>query len=115
MQTKNFPLKVIIPAYNTNPNLQAQSGVLTLWETKKVFDSNSSIDRRPLNVQLIDQFEALGVKPFQYPFFYKITLPHTELKPLLKILDTLNYSESKNFPGYDGVAKRVLNNQYRMP
>jgi hypothetical protein len=115
LQKRNFPLKSFIPAYNSNPNLQAQSGVLTLWETKKAFNSNAQIDRRPLDLQLIEELKSSGTEPFQFPFFYKITLPHSELKSLLKVLDTLNYSESKNFPGYDGVAKRVMNNLYRMP
>jgi hypothetical protein len=114
LTNKTFPLKAFVPSYFSNQNLQAQSGVLTLWSTlNNGTNSKLIVDRRPLNEQLIDYFASNGQKPFQYPFFYKITLPHTELKPLLNVLDRLNYTESRSFPGYRGAAMRVLNQHYR--
>ncbi len=115
-----FPLKVITPPRYSNANLHAQSGLLTFWEsdTQKISDKGRElVNRVPLDLKIIKEFENI-VNNISNPhitfsekfnFLIKITLPHNELKNIFRLLEKLKYTESKIFPGYDGVVKRIKN------
>jgi hypothetical protein len=116
---REFPLKFITPPRYSNLNLSAQSGVLTLWESDVQKDFKKDIDRMPLDIKLNNELKKMASyspQPLSFlgPFnmLKKITLPHTELKSLSTFLERLKYTESKIFPSYDGVVKRIKNKSF---
>jgi hypothetical protein len=115
IQNKVPNIKIINPYYYGNPNLSAQQGVFTLWETKPLLiskepyrtDVNRSVERRPLN-ELIDEnlinnkTELKNETPF-----YKIQIHSDNSNRLLIFLHEQGYDTARLFPGYAGIAKRM--------
>ncbi|MHA6249790.1 FRG domain-containing protein [Pontibacter sp. CAU 1760] len=118
--TKGFPLKFIHPPYFQNPNLSAQKGVLTLWETPiRGYSDHTAIDRTPLEELIVKELEPLlqnELNFFQssptfgndYFIMQKLLIPKSEASRILKTLEILGYSEAKIYPGYKGVASSII-------
>lgn len=108
-----FPLKVIRPQYSGNPNLCAQKGVFTFWESQKanaVDGTNDPIDRRSLD-ELLKEFITNHdtLKPFiHFPLLYKISLPNREIKKLYGYIRSNHIDASTLFPGYTGAVKSIM-------
>ncbi len=109
-------INFITPHYSKNPNLNAQKGLFTHWPTQRLPDIQEIqhahvngfkiTDRAPLNelvMKSINDDENLKVK-----FFKKITIPCFEAKEGCRLLDRLGYNAARVFPGYNGVAKQLL-------
>lgn len=105
-EQKNYsPLKVVIPSYCDNPNLNAQKGVLTYWETDIPPVKAMRTDRCPLD-ELISKYCE------QNPTGAKISmvryeLPISECTMIYKYLRKQGYTAARLFPGYAGVSKQI--------
>lgn len=100
-------LKITVPKYNSNPNLCAQKGVFTLWQTHK--NNKNLTDRTPLNKLIEENPKLLGNVKSGNPL-YKIYIPTQDYQGLKTHLETSGYDSSRLFPGYRGVAKSLLRN-----
>lgn len=112
IKENRFPLKVIRPQYNGNPNLCAQKGVFTLWEVKKsnAFDvTNVAVDRKPLDELLKDFISNNdGIKPFIHPpILYRISMPNREIYKLYEYIKSSHIDASTIYPGYNGVVQSI--------
>lgn len=112
----DFPLKIVQPIYFGNPNLAAQQGLFTLWQTEKrikyhpnggmTVDVDQKINRKPLDMLLQEYSEAHNT--YIDPSLYKLNLPLDEAKTIYKFLMNSGYDASKVYPGYNGVVKSIL-------
>jgi len=105
-----FPLKIITPPYNGNPNLAAQQGLFTHWATKPgnirmLIKNNTPKDNygNDLVGQIENYNNALGFTGIDNTII-KLTLPNTEAEKMATYLRQLGYGHSKLFPGYQGVS-----------
>lgn len=102
------PLRLIIPSYSDNPNLNAQKGVLSLWKIKlksnypegKLAIPCIQTDRTPLD-------ELLQAIPMDINILHRITLPAKECKNIYKYVSNQGYDASRLFPGFDGIARKI--------
>jgi len=111
MQNNNFPLKIVIPPYYDNPNLNAQKGVLTYWEIevpnekgdyeqKNSSNPKYAVDRSPLDT-LIKKLKLQE----HIVLLYKFQIPVMECFKLYSVIEALGYTAAKLFPGYNGVVR----------
>ncbi|MBW9400667.1 FRG domain-containing protein [Leclercia sp. EC_58] len=99
-------LKFITPPYYDNPNLNAQQGLFTHFETILSSDSLSvrdkaKVDRRPLDERI---YNSIDDEFKQEQFFECITLEKGCAGRALKYLKDFGYGPSRIYPGYKGVA-----------
>ena len=106
----DFPLKFVDNLNELNRNIIAQQGSLTHWEEN--FQKEVSLDeqRISLEIKLLDYINLRNLKIGS--IFTKYTLPNSEVQTLTSMLYSLNYSESKLFPGYNGVVQAILTSHY---
>ena len=109
---KMFPLKLIRPAYNGNPNLAAQEGVFTLWSIKKPVISDKDfkicvdfVNRSPLDELLVKELERQGTEI--RPYMYRVTIPRKSSVAIYSYLKNLGHTAAKLFPGYGGVSQSI--------
>ncbi|WP_270851426.1 FRG domain-containing protein [Fusobacterium varium] len=128
MQLKNYPipLKIVIPPYYFNQNLNAQSGILIYYKTKwkknpenilllKSEEKNKNKvenivrDRIPLDKLIFECIKNLpeDILSEENKIFYKFTLPKSEEIKLLEKLHLLGYDGARLFPGYNGIKKKL--------
>ena len=109
-KVENYRLKVIRPSYSGNPNLAAQRGLFTLWQVdKRPFSDKVErrfIDRTPLDKLVTDMVDAVNAQVDE-PIFYRITLPKTEIIPILRHLLAQDRTAATLFPGYAGVCRAI--------
>ena len=108
----------VTPHYAGNPNLNAQKGLFTHWPTTRQskFEEMNHIlaggeeirlvDRRPLDELIKSELKSEDEK---FKIFKRFTLPCSEATKGCQIMDHLGYDTARVFPGYDGVAKYLLN------
>ena len=108
------PLRIIHPRYHDNGNLGAQKGILTFWEIQKPLkkDKDKGIvpeiawrDEKTLD-EHITEFLLENGEPSK-PYLYRITLSETGISELYKFIKRNRCDASTLFPGYDGVVKRM--------
>lgn len=120
-----FPLTFVIPEYAKNPNLNAQKGILSLWEIQLNLDETKKIiDTTPLNKQIfnfIDENfimfnEFIEKQQSDYPNYYDISKLfllrryNFSSKDCAKIMEYLSFcgvDASSIFPGYNGVVEKM--------
>ena len=120
--TKNdFKVRFYRPEYYSNPNLNAQNGLLTF-----VIDYNRECDERPLNEIILSELEnnkktinnktiydIKGLEKFSIPdnerIFYKFIIPRDIKVEILEQLYIEGYSEKQLFPGYKGITDYIKN------
>lgn len=110
-----FPLRLIQPMYHGNPNLAAQKGLFTMWQTRKdvknhpqgimTIDVNKKINRKPLD-KLLQEYvdndmQVIGIN------MKKILLPIDGIKELYKFLAIYGYTAARVYPGYNGAAQSI--------
>jgi hypothetical protein len=107
-------LRFVRPSYNNNPNLNAQKGVLSIWETKmsQLNPPNMySTNRIPYETLIIDLADS-KLKGYQqesnYPLLIKNNIPSIYSSTLLKWLDEQFFNCTRLFPGYDAITKYIL-------
>lgn len=130
-----FPLTFIIPEYAKNPNLNAQKGVLSLWEIHLEHPNRKEnpIDITPLDKQVYSFInknfgafnEFIRIQQLDYPRNYDISklflLKKYDFssKDCDKIMEYLNFHDtdaSSIFPGYNGVVEQLkMAYKYNIP
>ena len=108
-----LPLKLIVPPYFDNPNLNAQKGVLSYWEIElpSRMEENAHsyeafpIDKRPLD-ELLQEFD-LGYESDHIEILYRIELDINECGYMYSVVNDLGYNAAKLFPGYEGVKRKM--------
>lgn len=114
-----LPLVFVQPVYHGNMNMIAQQGLFTLWQVKKetVIENNQlkpnlgmEVNRKPLDFLLNEYFSERGENIA--PFLYKITIPSNCFKEIYHYLVDIGYDAARIYPGYEGVAKAIIHNQY---
>ena len=132
-----IPIKVIIPPYYPNPNLQAQLGVLTYQKTKwqkgnevqlmynytksekkelrKIIEERRSLDELiykclknlQLTTEVYNKSKIFLKGEGANKIFYKFTLPISEAPKLLEKLHKIGYDGARLFPGYYGIKNKI--------
>jgi hypothetical protein len=106
-------IEFITPHYSSNPNLNAQKGLFTLYPAivPSLFEEGhlmmegkfTPVDRRPLD----EIIKALP--PNGHPILMRsFKIPACDAREGLSLLSKMGYETSRLFPGYDGVAKQIL-------
>lgn len=116
-----LPLHLVQPIYHGNPNLVAQQGVFTLWQSQKksdlvgnklVADTSLKVNREPLDTLLEGYYSKK--EEFNTPLLYKIELPAILFRQIYQYLVDIGYDASRIYPGYYGVAKAIQHDQFLM-
>jgi hypothetical protein len=89
-----------------NLNLHAQSGVFTLFGPD-LLQAGKKVDRRPLDEFLTSYESELISNDFNHPVFHHFTLPASNSRELLLLLERNGVSPAHLFPSFDGVARDV--------
>ena len=114
-----LPLRLVQPIYHGNPNLAAQQGMFTLWQTKKVvnlengkveIDHKTLTNRKPLD-ELLQEYATVSGNHTK-PYLYKVELPISEGKSLYHYLHAIGYDASRIYPGYYGATKAVMHEHF---
>ena len=106
--TKPFPLKLVVPPYYDNPNLNAQKGVLSYWEIEmpgRTDEATMPVDIRPLDIQL--QEHDMGYDAAHINILYRVEIDINECEYMYSAVSDLGYNAAKLFPGYDGVRIKM--------
>lgn len=114
MPFPEFPLKLVTPPYDGNPNLAAQQGLFTHWASQPgsikslVSDLPNSANRAEygLEKQIEDFFKALRFTGTAN-MLLKVTLSNAESEKVARYLRDQGYGPSRLFPGYDGVTQEI--------
>lgn len=101
-----YKLKFVVPSYYNNANLNAQKGILSYWEIDdKGLYSTDEIDRTPLN-ELIEKSCQHGENDKKV-LLYRVEVPICCCVEMYNYIGRLGYSAAKIFPGYEGVVKKL--------
>lgn len=119
---KNIPVVCYRPAYNDNPNLNAQKGLFTF-----IIQKYNEYSIKPLDHLISDELdncvkkEISGATRFEKgsilrislndgeKVFYKFIIPCDLKAEILNDLYKEGYSEERIFPGYASIAKSIEN------
>lgn len=114
-----LPLRLVQPVYHNNPNMVAQQGLFTLWQSKKksdlvdnhlVADVNLKVNREPLDV-LLNNYYSEKDGP-NTPLLFRIELSVNMFRDIYQYLVDVGYDASRIYPGYYGVAKAIQHDQF---
>ncbi|MCX2946037.1 FRG domain-containing protein [Rahnella perminowiae] len=105
---KEIPLNFITPHYAGNSNITAQKGLFTHFTDSINYTHIAKPDRTPLDSRLKPYIFENIYKGDEHHIFIKITLPKSEAASLYELLKSSGYGTARLFPGYDGVAKQLL-------
>jgi hypothetical protein len=104
----------ITPHYASNPNLNAQKGLFTLCPVKRLSMMEEEKLMQSVGVQLVDRrplddFILSSAKQEKnVTLMKKFIVTIADAREGLRVLEKFGYGTSRIFPGYDGVAKQVL-------
>lgn len=99
-------MEVVRPDYSRNPNMRAQSGVMTLLRNRTADELAVPFDR-----QLAESFErriaegdpvAEGIAGSGRPVLQRLDVPYGLLGDLARYLSSHRYDSSRYRPGYEG-------------
>jgi hypothetical protein len=97
-------VKIVRVPRATNPNLHAQSGILTwLWGEDAHLLTLDEYVERVAEVQAV-QLEKAGVEP---PIMWRLSAPRSCAPRLLRLLSYDGIDGSSMFPGYEGVVRSL--------
>ena len=110
-----IPLKFVVPPYCDNPNLEAQKGVLSYWETcVEGFGTVAKTQKaKIINRKPLDELLVSGIKD-EHPntvLMQKYEIPITECVNVYKKTKHFGFSASNLFPGYDGIVREIEEDQ----
>ena len=109
--SNKLPMRLFVPSYSENPNLNSQKGILSIWnitlppcyEKGKLNIHVNPVDRTPLDKLLVD----FPLHDAGFNVLYRITLPCSECSKIYSYLAKIGYNASRLFPGYDGIVKQI--------
>ena len=87
-------LYFVTPCYANNPNLAAQKGVLSFYDS---IEDSTPLDKKIEKSQLENK----------QPLLYKFTLPYKEVPLSFASLYDMGYTYSRIFPGYASIATEI--------
>lgn len=107
-----IPLKIIIPSYAKNKNINVQKGLLTTWQInlKNTYERDMWLNpffERDMSELLVEYLDCITPKNEIGKILFKFELPYSEIDKSLQILNESGYNTSVIFPGYDGVARYI--------
>ena len=89
-------LRIVTPAYYTNPNLSAQKGLFTYWRSLIGSD------------ELVEEAEGqISLDRSYHPYVEKFDIRYSELLSALEHIIDRGCLGSKYYPGYDGIKKEI--------
>jgi hypothetical protein len=119
-------LKLVVPKYSTNPNLNAQKGILSYWEiiheplvylVRKNIGKNSpdsfpamdEYENKPVDRTALDKLlhNELSCSKGNKVILYKFEIPILEAIPAFEYIMKIGYTAGKLFPGYAGITKEI--------
>ena len=115
----DIPLRIIHPRYHENDNLNAQKGLLSMWETNTPTQKDPIEGYKPiytirkekcLDEEISDYLKAKDAE--EKVFLYQITFPIEDILSLYKYLKQNHCDASTLFPGYDGVVRCMKEDDY---
>jgi len=106
-----FPIKFLNPHYSDNPNIIAQSGVLSYSEVniKSYSEKTWKTDYTPLDErlqELVDEDHYYHISNRE-TLLYKFIIPPAEASVMFDFISHFNYSYSRIFPGYNGIMRTL--------
>lgn len=103
---EELPIEFFVPNYADNPNLRAQSGVLSYYHVRNMDDDFSvrPIDELILNYQ--------NTSPRKGSFLTKLVFSTGNVLSDFKYLRNNGYHAAKLFPGYDGVMRKLQEDEW---
>jgi hypothetical protein len=116
-KSSKFPRVAIVGAPQaSNPNLAAQGGLFTLdREAEPGVGFEATLPRLVADYLAVanEEYRAIArlIERFG-PIFYKFTLPHTEARSLLRLLNLRGTSAATVFPGHRGVVDSLYEKRY---
>ena len=96
------PIEFFVPNYSDNPNLRAQSGVLSYYHVRNLDE--------PFSAQSVDKivFEHFKNSKLAHEvFFTKLVFPTNSIIDDFRYLRSNGYHAAKLFPGYNGVMRKL--------
>ena len=108
------PLRFVVPSYYSNPNLNAQKGILVYWERDVLSFTDyeniswgGPVDRTPLD----ELIKGYSKEPFNEMIaLYKLEIPVNECINIYEYIYKIGYGAARLFPGYNGVVKEIEEN-----
>ena len=102
----DIKLKIIRPNYSQNPNMCAQSGLMTLVDNATYEILYTPLDRylKELDIN-ISQEQVNHLFKNAGPLMRKINIDYNQISALVNYLMTHGYNSSRFNPGYGGVCK----------
>lgn len=104
-----FPIRFVTPSYASNPNLNAQKGVLTYVPAPVYSQSTDYV--LPLDQYLKKYYTAPNHACFE-PILTKARIPINNYKHTLKILSSLGIDSAALFPGYSSIKEQLQEKSY---
>lgn len=113
----DIPLKFVVPNYYRNPNLNAQKGILSHWESRTIYNKPKSTASNIIDMTKRD-FSSLPKLLIKYSqnseldvdvskILYKFKIPISECAEMFDYIYNSGYNAANIFPGYDGVVKSL--------
>lgn len=106
---QKFPIEFFVPNYADNSNLRAQSGVLAYHRACSDI-MNDPFSATPMDKVVVEHFNTLHYP--QEDFFIKLIFPTKDAVSDFKYLRNIGYHAAKLFPGYDGVMRKLKEDEW---
>lgn len=105
------PIRFVTPHYYKNSNITSQHGVFTHFKEHIVTNVSDILHVETLNELLDSYFEGGNINNNLWrdnKILTEVTLPYDKILPALKLISEMGYSESKIYPGYDGICRQIM-------
>lgn len=100
-------LDFFVPNYADNPNLRAQSGVLSYIHAYEMDDEFSA---KPIDKLIVEHCK--GTELSNERILTKLVFPTEDAVSDFKYLRNIGYHAAKLFPGYDGVMRKLEEDEW---
>lgn len=102
-----LPLDFFVPNYADNPNLRAQSGVLSYIHAYNMDDDFSA---KSIDKLIVEHYK--DTEPSNGRLLTKLVFPTKDAVSTFKYLRNTGYHAAKLFPGYDGVMRKLEEDEW---
>ena len=100
-------LDFFVPNYADNPNLRAQSGVLSYIHA---YNMDGEFSAKPIDKLIVEHYK--DTEPSNGRFLTKLVFPTKDAVSTFKYLRNTGYHAAKLFPGYDGVMRKLEEDEW---
>lgn len=102
-----FHLDFFVPNYADNPNLRAQSGVLSYIHA---YNMDGEFSAKPIDKLIVEHYK--DTEPSNERFLTKLIFSTKDAVSTFKYLRNIGYHAAKLFPGYDGVMRKLEEDEW---